>query len=139
MKLESAFKIYLKKFTKMISHKHKFIFIHIPRTGGTSIESQFNYNGDLDGKKHWRLNDFKNDLTNNQFNGYFKFSFIRNPWDITISKFLSPFYSDINQLSNKSLSYFLKNYFPANHESGDLFHDYFDPNEMANSTRKCNS
>ena len=114
----------------MISHKHKFIFIHIPRTGGTSIESQFNYDGDSDGKKHWCLNDFKNDLTSNQFNDYFKFSFVRNPWDITISKYFSPYYSKINKLSNKSLLYFLENYFPAHNEAGESFHDYFDPSEM---------
>ena len=61
---------------------------------------------------------------------FFKFTFIRNPWDLIISKYLAPFYSSINFLSGKDLSYFLENYYPAPNEAGDSFFDYFDPDEM---------
>ena len=109
----------------MISHKHKFIFIHIPRTGGTSI-------GQLLGnknrsRKHESLFSLKKKV---DISSFFKFSFVRNPWDITISKYFAPYYCKINKLSGKTLLYFLENYFLAPNESGDSFYDYFDPSEM---------
>lgn len=109
----------------MIDHKHKFIFIHIPRTGGTSIE---NLLGKVnEGDKHKSLFSLEKKV---DISSFFKFSFIRNPWDITISKYVAPYYCKINKLSNKSFLYFLENYFPAPNEAGDSFHDYFDPSKM---------
>lgn len=125
----------------MINHKHKFIFIHIPRTGGTSIEQQFSYDGDRsgDGKKHWNLDQYKEALSNEQFDNYFKFTFIRNPWDIVISKYMdrgwysSPIQGrggEIGYYSGQKLSYFLNHYQPARHEYGDSFFDYFNPKQI---------
>lgn len=123
----------------MINHQHKFLFIHIPRTGGTSIEEQFQYNGDRkggDGKKHFNLEGYKKELTDKQFNTYFKFTFVRNPWDIMISKYMCNWYAlkhrggEIGYRSGKSLKYFLEHYQPAKHEHGDGFFDYFDPDQM---------
>lgn len=109
----------------MINHKHKFIFIHIPRTGGTSIEHLL---AKIDeGDKHESLFSLEKKV---DISSFFKFSFIRNPWDITISKYFAPYYHEINKLSDKSLLYFLENYFAAPNESGDSFHDYFDPSKM---------
>ena len=103
----------------MISHKHKCIFIHIPKCAGTSIEAAF---GHLDshigrgGQDHrtirmieqpyitmTSLSSIKNIVeilrrikhqyitknmnprnrymvTKQQYNSYFKFTFVRNPW-----------------------------------------------------------
>lgn len=119
----------------MINHKHRFLFIHIPRTGGTSIETQFNYT-EQKGKKHWNLNDWKHHLDDNTFNKLFKFTFVRNPWNIIISKYLCGWYcsnkrgGEIGYRSGKSLKYFLSHYKPAVHEHGDSLFDYFDPNQI---------
>lgn len=66
----------------MISNKHKFIFIHIPKTGGTSIEKAFNQN--LVGEKHRTMTQYENILDTN-IDQYFLFSVIRNPWDRMVS------------------------------------------------------
>lgn len=59
----------------MINHKYKCIFIHINKCAGTSIDRIFNgkncgHNTALKYKKHFP----------NEFESYFKFSFVRNPW-----------------------------------------------------------
>ena len=67
----------------MISHKHKFIFVHIPKTGGTSIESLFIRNAhikDVPGKHHMVRN-----LDGELLKKYFAFTFVRNPWDRMVS------------------------------------------------------
>jgi chondroitin 4-sulfotransferase 11 len=110
----------------MISNKHKFIFIHIPRSGGSSIESQFNYEEGKEKNKHWTLNNWKKHLEPEIFNNYFKFGFVRNPWDQTISKYCAPFFRKIN----KSLKYFLEHYKTPKHERGETFFEYFDPKRM---------
>jgi hypothetical protein len=123
----------------MINHKHKFLFIHIPRTGGSSIESQFNYKENKEKNKHWTLNDWKNILSSDIFEDYFKFTFIRNPWDIMISNYFDKgWYSspikgrggEIGYYSGKTLKYFLNNYQPAKHEHGDSLLDYINPKQM---------
>ena len=69
----------------MINHELKFIFIHVPRTGGTSIEWHW-----LEGwyeDKHFSAKE-KIDLVGKKiWNEYFKFSFVRNPWDWMISQY----------------------------------------------------
>ena len=71
----------------MISHKHKFVFIHIPKTGGTSIELCFDPNADVrDTKyKHRTLRGLEKDGL--IIKDYFKFTFVRNPWDMTLSMY----------------------------------------------------
>jgi len=78
----------------MIDHKNKFIFIHIPKTGGSSIESIFRPSiitktgicKDIP-NKHYTLDSL---LKNEEINlsNFFSFSFIRNPWDKVLSHYL---------------------------------------------------
>ena len=68
----------------MINHQHKFIFIHIPRTGGTSIEEVFSHKARKYGK-HQTLKTLEDQ--NLVPEDYFKFSFVRNPWSLTVSQY----------------------------------------------------
>lgn len=73
----------------MISHKYKLIFIHIPRTGGTSIEKAI-----LNNRSGWwgihapskHLNAYSaKKIYKSYWDDYFKFTFVRNPWDRMVS------------------------------------------------------
>ena len=70
----------------MISHEYKCINVHIPRTGGSSIEmmlaGKIMENADHKTIHHYRKED------KNVFNDYFKFSFVRNPWSKMVSHFI---------------------------------------------------
>ena len=71
----------------MISHKHKCIFVHIPKCAGTSIEKCFVGKDwwDVDKRtKHIHASRAKK-LYREHWDGYFKFSFVRNPWDLLVS------------------------------------------------------
>lgn len=61
----------------MIDHKHKFVFVHVPKTGGISIH-QILKSKPCD-VNHAGLDAHEFDET------YFKFMFVRNPWDRMIS------------------------------------------------------
>lgn len=93
----------------LISHSKKFIFIHIYKVAGTSISNalskycdysnktknplkrlrQFTgatpklYINDFDG--HIKARDLQNRIPNEIFEKYYKFAFVRNPWDWQVS------------------------------------------------------
>ena len=71
----------------MISHRHRCIFIHIPRTAGTSIEKW------MVGEDWWNVEPESKHLLASQakeryaefWDDYWKFSIVRNPWDRFVS------------------------------------------------------
>ena len=76
----------------MISHKHKCIFVHIRKTGGISVSS-FLKEIDQDAEYayhpnhslHAPLSWYKEAYGEQVYNDYFKFTFMRNPWDLRVS------------------------------------------------------
>ena len=89
----------------MVNHKCKFIFVHIPKTGGTSIEaylySIFKNNSFKDSNRlqkggyipkhklfaqHATLKQLKNEL-NVPVDDYFKFTVCRNPFERAVSDY----------------------------------------------------
>lgn len=97
----------------MISIQKNFLFVHIPKTGGNSMQNILKkYSKDQlvilgehqDGEerfevrnenyptleKHSTLNDYKKVIAQNTFSHLFKFATIRNPWDMMISYYFSP-------------------------------------------------
>jgi len=93
----------------MISHKHKFIFVHIPKNAGESMEICLG--GYEDKKKLWgeengvvlqhlKACELQEKLGDQVFNDYFKFSFVRNPF----SKCLSEYFWEKTYL-NESLNF----------------------------------
>lgn len=94
----------------MISHSKKFIFIHIPKTGGTSIEAVLADHGTvLQGAGNFHSIYFKHIdakrlrvMMGAEYDRYFKFSIVRNPWDWLVSMyefcrgFSYPFIYDTN-------------------------------------------
>jgi len=84
----------------MINHKHKFIFVHIPKTGGRSIEKALaNYgiddivrrhgNGKLK-NPHFTINKYLDTYIDFDLKSYFWFTTIRNPYERFVSEY---FYS----------------------------------------------
>ena len=64
--------------------KGQLIFIHIPKTGGTSINVAIDFphpNLEIDIKKHYRLCKIKPAIDPQLWKTSFKFCFVRNPWD----------------------------------------------------------
>lgn len=120
----------------MISSKHKFVFIHVPKTGGNSVQNILNrYSDDKivtdaahqDGierfnirnsdfpalRKHSNLRDYKEAL-GAALDDYFVFSTIRNPWEKLVSHFFSPHRGPV-KWSSEGFSDFVKKQRPLTH------------------------
>ena len=76
----------------MINHDHKCIFIHIPKTGGTSIAKA------LDITRNHKLGKELKKEYNSYWNDYTTFSVVRNPWDRMVSLYF--YYKKNNEIIN---------------------------------------
>lgn len=93
----------------MINHKYKFLFIHIPKTSGRSIEVCLNkrcgrddndkrFNGPLRLLRdpHKTLDNYYKIYSEQELKNYFKFTLVRNPFDRIVSEY---FYSKQRRLT----------------------------------------
>lgn len=94
----------------VISDKKEFVFIHVPKCAGISISNVLSIYGRTDNKtllskilyklkvpevfiphkainKHVKANDLKGILPGKVWNNYFKFAFVRNPFDYQVSNY----------------------------------------------------
>lgn len=67
---------------KDINDKYRTIFIHIPKCAGISIEDAL-FNKKIGHSYLWHYQVFDKE----RFNKYFKFTFVRNPWDRLVSAY----------------------------------------------------
>lgn len=90
-----------------ISHKYQVIFIHIQKTGGTSIHNFFSdadpdivrtlpIDNTKNGIKHCFISDIQPVLTGSEFSDYTKFTVVRNPYDRLYSWYLMFKHNTIN-------------------------------------------
>jgi hypothetical protein len=68
----------------MISHEFRCIFVHIQKTGGSSIRRALNM-VQHDADKHRLAAELRPKYRSEEWNSYFKFAFVRNPWDRLVS------------------------------------------------------
>lgn len=61
---------------------HNAIFVHIPKTGGVSINQALFYSM---GGGHRSLSDYSKELTKEEYDRFFKFAIVRNPVDRLLS------------------------------------------------------
>ncbi len=94
----------------LLSHKYQFLFVHVAKTGGTSVRAALNslrwrdpmyylmwpahkvssMTGHKLGMKfprHAHIIGAKELLPEPYFNSLYKFAFVRNPWDLQVSSF----------------------------------------------------
>jgi len=102
----------------VISLKHHFLFVHIPKTGGNSVQQvlrdyaedqivctapfqdgveRFGLRNDrFNLHKHSPLRDYRRELGETLFRRLFKFCCVRNPWERAISFYFSPHRGPVN-------------------------------------------
>ncbi len=75
----------------MIIHELKTVFIHVPKTGGTSIEfalSKYCLKDHVSiDEQHFKKRKIIKKIGITNWNEYFKFAFVRNPWDRLVSAY----------------------------------------------------
>ncbi|MFT4825849.1 MAG: chondroitin 4-sulfotransferase 11 [Halioglobus sp.] len=84
----------------LISESHRFIFLAVPKTGTSSIENALKpYGASITRKfnKHATCLKLQRDLPSGMWDSYFKFAFVRNPYDLMQSWY---FYRQRKLLAN---------------------------------------
>jgi hypothetical protein len=142
----------------MISHKHKCIFVHIPKAAGTSIENAFmeDLGIDMDNRhalllgestnrtvgprrvSHLRAKEYvqQHFISQELFDNYFKFAFVRNPCDRLYSTYKYRKFNDYISfdtyiilklekfINSESESFFFNTQYDYLYDSGKCLVDY---------------
>ena len=122
----------------MISIKNKFLFIHVPKTGGNSVQNvlhhysddKITYKGaeieepdsvnlerfgvaykDTSLSKHSTLDEYRQ-VFGHELDRLYKFSIIRNPWDRCISYYFSPHRGSVEWDKNDFIQLVINEIFP---------------------------
>jgi len=113
----------------MISHKHKLIFLHVPKNAGCSIERTIGCEEELkytykykNNEKPYLINkqhaipiEIKEEYGKNIWNEYIKIAVVRNPWDRFVSLYFH--FKRIKLLSEKITFEKFVNIFDANKQN----------------------
>lgn len=111
----------------MIDHERRLLFIHIARTGGTSIEEA------LCGRDWWLIDPPSKHLSAAQARAYYgekiwssyvKFAVVRNPWDRVVSMWAAhSWHREINVLDHYNMTKFILQLRPHPNEAyGSLYY-----------------
>jgi Sulfotransferase family len=68
----------------LIIHAKRLIFVHIQKTGGNAVSTALGQNPNCP-EKHFFARDLRELYGADSWNSYFKFAFVRNPWDRLVS------------------------------------------------------
>jgi hypothetical protein len=115
----------------VISHKHEYLFVELPRTGSTTISKELctHYAGGKILSKHATYKDF-NKIASKEEKAYFLFSCIRNPLDDAVSlyfKYKTDHRKRFSQqkLSSRAFRYVSLKRFKFVQHAGADFSSYF--------------
>src|SRR5580658_6306737 len=73
----------------IVSQSKKFVFIHTPKTGGTSIKAVLSrfVSSETTDMFHWHCSALDAKRVLQHWSEYYSFAFVRNPYDIQVSMY----------------------------------------------------
>lgn len=67
----------------MLNHTARCLYIHIPKTGGNSVNRLFG----VEWEDHKDLRRYSEEMPREQFESYYRFAIVRNPWERLLSDY----------------------------------------------------
>jgi hypothetical protein len=73
----------------IISHRYRYVFVEVPRTGSTAVSAELReqYDGEPILRKHATYSDFLRQASDDE-SDYFVFSTVRNPLDVAVTRYV---------------------------------------------------